>query len=173
MTTYAQNTLNMAANIAFAATIVNGGVSVVFESVSGWLSDKYGRKPVMLIPGVLLVLLTVPVFLLIVQVHTPAALLFGVGVIAFLGAMSQPALIVALTEGFPQNIRARGLSTVYALAIATFGGSTQVVVTLILKYTNDPISPAWFLTAAATVGVIAMLLFPETAPVKTEQSSKV
>jgi MFS family permease len=167
MTTFAQNTLNMTASVAFAATLVNGGVSFAFDSVSGWLSDKMGRKPVMIIPGILLVILTVPAFLLIVKLHSTAALLWGVGIIAFLAAFSQPPVLVALVEALPRAIRSRGLATVYALAIATFGGSTQAVMTLLLRVTGDPMIPAWVLTPVSAIGVIAMFLLPETAPAKT------
>jgi MFS family permease len=167
MTTYAIDTLHMAANVAFAATIVNGGSGVLFDSVSGWLSDRYGRKPVMIIPGVLLVVACLPVFLLIVQLKTATAFLVGVGVLAILGAFSQPPVIIALTEALPRAIRSRGLSTVYALAIATFGGGTQLLVKWLLTQVGNPLVPAWLLTPVSAIGVIAMFLFPETAPVKT------
>jgi MFS family permease len=171
MTTYALNTLNMAANVAFAATMVNGGVSFVFDSASGWLADRYGRKPVMIVPGILLVVLIVPVFLLIVKLHTTAAFLTGVGIIAFLGAFSQPPVLIALTEALPRAIRSRGLATVYAVAIAAFGGGTQPMLTLLLHYTSDPLIPAWVLTPVSAIGVVAMFLLPETAPIKLKKAS--
>jgi MHS family citrate/tricarballylate:H+ symporter-like MFS transporter len=167
MTTYAQVTLHTAANVAFAATIVNGGVSLVFDTISGWLSDRYGRKPVMIIPGALLVLSAVPVFLWIVMAKTTFAFLGGVAIIAVLGGLSQPPVLVALTEAFPRHIRSRGLATVYAVAIATFGGGTQPALAALIKFTGNPIAPAWVLAAASAIGVAAMFLLPETAPVKT------
>jgi MFS family permease len=167
MTTYAMDTLHMAASVAFAATIVNGASGVLFDSVSGWLSDRYGRKPVMIIPGALLVLACMPVFLAIVHFQSATAFLVGVGVIAVLGAFSQPPVLIALTEALPRAIRSRGLSTVYALAIATFGGGTPLLVKWLLTQVGNPLVPAWLLTPVSAIGVIAMLLFPETAPVKT------
>jgi MFS family permease len=167
MTTYAQNTLRMAANVAFAATMINGGVSFAFDSVSGWLADRYGRKPVMIVPSILLVLVTIPVFMGIVQLHSTAAFLWGVAIIAFLGAFSQPPGLVLLTEALPAAIRSRGLATVYAVAIASFGGSTQVVMTILLRNSGDPMVPAYVLLPVSAIGVIAMFLLPETAPVKT------
>src|SRR5258705_10080636 len=56
MTTYALDTLHLPATISFTLIIINGGFSMVFEALSGWLSDRFGRKPVMIIPGVLLLL---------------------------------------------------------------------------------------------------------------------
>ncbi len=167
MTTFAQNSLHMAANVGFAATIINGASGVTFDSVAGWLSDKYGRKPVMIIPGALLVVVCIPLFLLMVNVPSPATFLFGVAVIAILGAFSQPPVIIALTEALPRAIRSRGLSTIYAVAIASFGGGTGAVLQALINYSSNPLIPALVLTPVAAIGVVAMLMFPETAPVKT------
>ena len=57
-------------------------------------------------------------------------------------------------------------ATVYAVAIASFGGTAQIVVTWLLHVSGNPLAPAWYLLLAATVGLIAMSLMPETAPVK-------
>src|SRR5262249_8746659 len=62
MTTYALDTLHVPATISFTLIIINGGVSMVFEALSGWLSDRFGRKPVMIVPGILLVLSILPCF---------------------------------------------------------------------------------------------------------------
>src|SRR5262245_24006614 len=55
MTTYALDTLHLPATISFTLIIINGGCSMVFEALSGWLSDRFGRKPVMIFPGILLI----------------------------------------------------------------------------------------------------------------------
>jgi len=57
-------------------------------------------------------------------------------------------------------------ATVYAVAIASFGGTAQIVVTWLLHVSGNPLAPAWYLLFAATIGLIAMSLMPETAPVK-------
>ncbi len=62
MTTYALDTLHLPATISFGLIILNGGLSMFVEALSGWLSDRFGRKPVMIIPGVLLVLAIFPCF---------------------------------------------------------------------------------------------------------------
>jgi len=107
------------------------------------------------------------VFLAIVQFKTATALLVGVGIIAVLGAFSQPPFLVGLTEALPRAIRARGLSTIYSLAIATFGGGTPLLMKWLLTQLGTPLVPAWVLTPVLAIGVIAMFFFPETAPIKT------
>jgi hypothetical protein len=52
---------------------------------------------------------------------------------------------------------------------AHFGGTAQLVVTWLLHVTGNPLAPAWYLLLAAIVGLVAMSLMPETAPVKKRQ----
>lgn len=66
----------------------------------------------------------------------------------------------------PGATRGGVFATVYAVAIASFGGTAQLVVTRLLHLTGDPLAPAWYLLLAAIVGLVAMSLMPATAPVK-------
>jgi hypothetical protein len=77
-----------------------------------------------------------------------------------------PALIT-LTEALPKSVRSGVLATLYAVAISTFGGTTQVTVKYLTDLTGSPLAPAWYLTGALIVGAVAMLLVRETAPVRT------
>ena len=77
-------------------------------------------------------------------------------------------MIIWLTESFPAEIRSGSVAIVYAVAIATFGGTTQYVVTWLIKATGNPLAPAWYWTVAMIVGVTAMTLTQETAPCKVE-----
>jgi len=55
------------------------------------------------------------------------------------------------------------------VAIASFGGTAQLVVTWLLHVTGNPLAPAWYLLLAAIVGLVAMSLMPETAQLKRRQ----
>ncbi len=171
MTTYALATLGMAQTVAFGVIIVNGAFSVLFEPVSGWLSDKFGRKPVMLIPGVLLLLSVYPTFWMISHYRTTLVFYAAVAWTTILGALSTPPVIVVLTEQLPRRVRSGVVAIVYAFAIATFGGSTQIVLTWLLDRTKDPLAPAYYWTAALVVGLTAMALVKESAPIKTSGSN--
>ena len=166
MTTYALATLHLSAAVAFGATIINGGFSIVSEVWSGWLSDKYGRKPVMLIPGVLLVLSILPGFWVIDHFRNAWALYGAETVMTiFAGVCAVPA-IVAITEQLPPSIRSGAVATVYAFAISIFGGSTQWVITKLIQITGSPLAPAFYWTAAMIIGLVAMALVRESAPAK-------
>src|SRR5205085_788981 len=70
MTTYAIATLGMRANVAFAATVVVGLAGVALDLVSGALSDRFGRKPVMIVPALLLLAAILPAFHIISRYRT-------------------------------------------------------------------------------------------------------
>ena len=170
MTTYALTTLRMAQTVAFGVIIVNGAFSVMFEPVSGWLSDRYGRKTVMLVPGVVQLCVVFPAFWLISHYRTTLVFYAMVAVVTVLQALSTPPVIVTLTEQLPRRVRSGVVAIVYAFAISIFGGSTQFVLTWLLKETHDPLAPAYYWSAALVVGLTAMALVKESAPVKQNRS---
>jgi MFS family permease len=133
MTTFAQTSLHMEVNTAFGATVVLGLTSVVFDLVSGWLADRYGRKRTLLLPWLLLFVLAVPAFLVIVHFRSAAALL------------SMTAL----------------LSVLLALSIAIFGGSAQFVEQALIHWTGNPMAPAYYMTVALGIGAIGILILKE------------
>ena len=166
MTTYAIATLHMRANVAFAATVVVGLCGVTFDLVSGALSDRIGRKAMMIIPGVLLLASILPAFYIISHYRTTAALLGATAVLASLSELSTCPTIVWLTESLPAAIRSGGVAIVYAFSIAIFGGSTQYSVTWLIKVTGNPLAPAWYWIVALTIGLGAMIAAHESAPCK-------
>jgi MHS family citrate/tricarballylate:H+ symporter-like MFS transporter len=164
LTTYARGTLHMLAKTSFAATLVLGAFGIVAAAAGGWLCDRIGRKPVMIWPRILFLLTIYPLFLMIVRMHDATALLVGSAALSVLANFSSAAVYAALTEGLPKEIRGRGFSTIYALSITVFGGSTQSILTWLIHVTGNPMAPAWYLTAFTLLGVIGIVLIAETAP---------
>ena len=58
------------------------------------------------------------------------------------------------------------VAIVYAFAISIFGGSTQFMLTWLLGTFHNPLTPAYYWMGASVVGLIAMVLVKESAPVK-------
>jgi MFS family permease len=163
MATYAQVTLKMSSAAAFGATTVIGLVSIAMCPIAGRLSDQFGRKPIILIGALMLMLLTVPAYMLIGRFPL-AAPLFAVTALLSVGqAFGASPALAAVTESLPPRIRASGVALLYALAITMFGGTTQFVIAWLTKISGSPLAPAWYLAGAGAVGLIAVLLLPETA----------
>jgi MHS family citrate/tricarballylate:H+ symporter-like MFS transporter len=164
MTTYAENTLHVATDLAFVTSVVANGLGIAGALYGGWLADRAGRWPVMVWPQLATLLLTYPIFLWIVETKSAMSLLGGFGFLSLIGSIPYSAFYVALTEGLPQNIRGGALATVYAVAIATFGGTAQLVVTWLLHVTGNSLAPAWYMLFASAVGLAAMAMMRETLP---------
>ena len=170
MTTYAENTLHVRPGLAFGTTVVSNALGLAGVLYGGWLADRYGRWPVMVWPQLAALVLTYPVFLWIVNTHSAWALLGGFGVLSLIGSIPYSAFYVALAEGLPKHIRGGAFATIYAVAIAAFGGTAQLVVTWLIHVTGNALAPAWYLLFATAIGLVAMALMRETAPGKSGPS---
>jgi MHS family citrate/tricarballylate:H+ symporter-like MFS transporter len=118
----------------------------------------------MVASSVLLLLLTVPCFMLMVQLHTLLALIGCTAATALgVGALAAAATC-SVAESMPVSLRAGALGIVYALAISGFGGTAQFVVTWLIDVTGSPLAPAWYMTVAVMLGLMGIIAMPESAP---------
>ena len=166
LTTYAINTLGMPARQAFVATAAVGVSGTVMSFAGGMLSDRIGRKPVMIGGGAVLLAVTLPMFLAISAWRSMGVLAMGAGLMTSLLALTQGPVLASIAENLPQGLRSGGMGLIYALEVAIFGGSAQFVVTWLIHVTGNPLAPAWYMSGALAVGLVAMTQIPESAPVK-------
>jgi MFS family permease len=166
MTTFAQNTLHMSPQVAFLVGVDNNAFAIAAPLFGGWLSDKIGRRPVIILPTLMTVLTVYPTFSWIVNSHSVSALLIGVAIITITTNTGVGAFYTCLTETLPKQIRGRTIATVYAVSIAMFGGTAQPMIAWLLHTTGDAVAPAWYMLAFASAAAIAALLMHESAPVR-------
>ena len=161
LTTYAQTTLQMAVPTAFGATVVLGSIGVVGDLTGGWLADRFGPKRVLVVPWLVLIALVIPVFHFLDQARTATALLGSTAALTFFHILGSTPAVLLFVQALPARIRAGATGVVYAVAIAVFGGTTQLFETLLIRWTGNAIAPGWYMMAAVTVALVGALLIPE------------
>jgi MHS family proline/betaine transporter-like MFS transporter len=129
---------------------------------TAWLSDRYGRRPLMIAGSAILTFGSIPFFHML---HTtdPAIILLGeIGFVLGIGLISG-GLVAANVELIPADVRCTGLAFAYNASIGWFGGTTPLIATWLITTTNDPIAPAYWVSAAGLVSLVsAIFLVRET-----------
>jgi MHS family citrate/tricarballylate:H+ symporter-like MFS transporter len=171
--TYTQNTLHMPARAGFIASTIGYVVGMAAILLGGWLSDKYGRRPINIWGNLAFLVMIYPTFAWITSSRSSFALIAGVALLGGLQNISSGSYFAGLSESLPPSIRSSGFGIAYSVAIAAFGGTTQLVVTWLLHWTGSAMAPAWFLIGASAVGQIALMMVAESAPVRLAAASRV
>ncbi|MET7243329.1 MFS transporter [Methylobacterium sp. EM32] len=162
MPVYAGATLGLSETAATAVPIALGLASVAFPLLGGGLADRYGRRPVMIWPRALILLLAVPAFAWLLRAPGPAAVYAVTFLLSALSSINAAAIIVGIPESLPRAVRSSGLAIVYALAVSVFGGSTNYVINWLIAATGDRMAPAYYLAAFSLIGTVAAWRLPET-----------
>lgn len=128
----------------------------------GALSDRIGRKPLLVTASIGFVLLSVPA----VQLMQSAGLLgqiVGIGTLGLLLVMLLSTISSTLPALFPTSVRYSGFAIGYNLSTAVFGGTAAVANEALIGATGNSLVPGWYLMAAGVIGLISVLTFKETA----------
>jgi MFS family permease len=129
----------------------------------GALSDRIGRRPLLLLSNVAFLVLPLPVFLLLVHSHSfllvvAAQLLFGVALSLYSGP--GPA---AIAELFPTRGRSLWLSLSFSLAVALFGGFTPFISQWLIAALATPLAPSFYIMAVVALSFVVIWNMQETA----------
>lgn len=163
MSTYAIKYLGMPPTTALFAGLVSGIVSMIAAPVAGAISDRIGRKALPSAAYVALAVMIYPAFMALNAVPTLLTLLVVVALMSTVNAMGAAPALVLLTEIFPAKVRATGMGLVYALGVTIFGGFGQFIVTWLIKVTDNPLAPAFYVMACVIVALFALRSAPEMA----------
>jgi MHS family proline/betaine transporter-like MFS transporter len=163
MPTFLQNQAGVARSEALWYTAAGLVLLALLTPTLGHLSDRLGRKPLLLAACAACVLLPYRLLSAVVSSREPAAILLSqLGLALAIALFSGPGP-AAIAEMFPTRQRSTWMSTGHSLAVAVFGGFAPFIATWLIERTGNPLAPAFYLMAAAVVSLLTIAPLRETA----------
>ena len=155
MPTYGSSVLKLSTKTSMLVTLCVGISNFILLPISGALSDKIGRRPLLLIFSSIALLTPYPVLLWLVSAPSFERLLAAALWFSLIFGGYNGAMVVFLTEVMPVNVRVSGFSFAYSLATGIFGGFTPAVCTYLIHLTGNRAMPGLWLSFAGLMGLIA------------------
>jgi MFS family permease len=156
--TFGNSVLHLASMDSLIVTLCVGASNLFWLPVMGALSDRIGRRPLLLVFTILMLVTAYPVMLWLVREPSFARLLAVELWLSFIFGSYNGAMVVFLTEIMPIDVRTSGFSLAYSLATAIFGGFTPAISTYLIHLTGNRAVPGLWLSLAAACGFVAALL---------------
>ncbi|WP_030897423.1 MULTISPECIES: MFS transporter [unclassified Streptomyces] len=163
-TSYLPTYAELNAGIEKSDALLAGTISLAFfallQPLGGLLSDRFGRRPLLLFFGLGFALLTVPLLHTLRDSFAGLLLVSCAGMVLLTGFTSISAAVNA--EVFPPRVRAAGIGFPYSLTVALFGGTAPYVGTLFKELGHSGLFP-WYVAVLCLLSSIVYLRLPETA----------
>jgi len=156
--TFGNSVLHLANIDSLVVTLCVGASNLFWLPLMGALSDRIGRRPLLLVFTILMLVTAYPAMLWLVREPTFSRLLAVELWLSFLYASYNGAMVVFLTEIMPVDVRTSGFSLAYSLATAVFGGFTPAISTYLIHLTGNRAIPGLWLSFAAACGLVAAIL---------------
>jgi len=156
--TFGKNVLKLSDTDSLVVTFCVGLSNFIWLPVMGALSDRIGRRPILLVFSALTLLTAYPALAWLVDNASFVNMLVTLLWLSFLYGAYNGAMVVALTEIVPASVRTAGFSLAYSLATALFGGFTPLVSTWLIEATGNRAAPAFWMAFGGACGLVATLL---------------
>ncbi|WP_137389083.1 MFS transporter [Rhodoligotrophos defluvii] len=170
MPTYAVRELALPQSTAFLANSISLAIILVLAPMFGALSDRIGRRPLLLWPAIAIALLTYPLLAFLTGSPGTGSLIAFQAIFAVLIAAFTGTAPSAIAEICPPAVRSTGTSIAYNLAVTIFGGFAPFIATWLIASTGSSLSPAAYVTAAVTLGTTLVFLLH---PARLETAARV
>ena len=157
---YLEVTLNYDAASASLITTITLVVYIGFIFLSGRISDRFGRKRMLIGACVGFIVFTVPAFMLLGTLNFWTILIVEL-VMCLILTVNDGTLSSYLTETFPTDVRYSGFALSFNLANAIVGGSASYISFWLISVTGSDIAPAWYMVGIACIALVAMILSHE------------
>ncbi|MDN4524647.1 MFS transporter [Fictibacillus fluitans] len=133
-------------------------IMIPFVIGMGYLGDRIGRNKILISALILTIVLSIPAFMLAGNSHGINAF-WGVLILGCLLTAFQGTLPATLPSLFFTNVRYGSLALTYNVSTSIFGGTTPLIVSWMIKETNNKLFPAYYLMAVCTIGIIVVAFF--------------
>lgn len=161
MTTYLSSETPIPLSEALEVNTVSMAVFMILLLLMGALSDRIGRKPLLVGGSIAIIVSAYPLFL-VLQHGNPLYDLAAQVVFAFAVAAIQGTLPTTFVELFPTHIRCTAVGLTYNVGFALFGGTAPLLCTLLIQQTGDKMSPSYYFILVAFVSLVLFLRIRET-----------
>jgi MHS family proline/betaine transporter-like MFS transporter len=141
--------------------VCSGLIVVVLTPLVGHLSDRIGRRPMILACALLNLVFDYPLFLLAVRGGSFGSLLTALAINAVFQSLYTGVIPSILAEMFPTRVRYTGLSVSYGFAVVLFGGFAPLISTWLVALTGNPLAPAFYIMAGGAASALAILSMRE------------
>ncbi len=168
LVSYAINTMKLPPGIALTCAVASGLVVIVLTPLVGALSDRIGRRPLILACALLNLIFDYPLFLLAINGGTFQALLLALVINSVFQSMYTGTIPSILAEMFPTRVRYTALSVSYGFAVMLFGGFAPLISTWLVSVTGNPYAPAFYIMFGGALSAIAILTMKEYRNVPLE-----
>ncbi|MGA2054950.1 MAG: MFS transporter [Bradyrhizobium sp.] len=156
--TFGQNVLKLSTQDALLVTVLVAVTNFIWNPVGGALSDRIGRRPVLLAIASLSFVTAYPALLWLTAAPTFGKLLAVEMMLSFYFGVYSGTMLGALVEVVPKHVRTTCFSLAFALAAALFGTFTPFASTWLIDHTGNKASPGLWLMCAAALGIVATLV---------------
>jgi len=164
--TFGKDVLHLTATDSLVVTFCVAVSNFFWLPVMGALSDRIGRKPLLLLFSGLTLVTAYPALAWLVQDITFPHMLIVLLWLSFLYGSYNGAMVVALTEVVPVAVRTAGFSLAYSLATAVFGGFTAAIATALIEWTGNKAAPGLWMAFGGGCGLVATLLIYRSGSVE-------
>lgn len=155
--TFGKTVLHLSTSDALLVTLLVGVSNFCWLPLGGALSDRIGRRPVLVAMTLLTLATAYPALSYLVQAPSFINMLLVLLWLSFIYGLYNGAMVAALTEIMPVEVRVAGFSLAYSLATAVFGGFTPAISTFLIQYSGDKAAPGYWMSFAALCALCATL----------------
>ena len=162
MPTYFSENLHYSPTQGAVSSVIAMAVVCAVIPVFGSLSDRVGRKPMLVASCVGSIVFSYPIFALM-NAGSLAAAIIGHVILGVLLALFISTSVAAMNEMFATRVRYGGFSIGYNISVSAFGGTAPFLVALLITATGNPAAPAFYVIATAVVTLAVIPTVAETA----------